>query len=786
MLFKKRTITYEQVPVGSLLVAVLALAVWAIPSARHVEDELARRIEFNVREGLGKSPTLDERIKIFAYDDAAAAAEYSQESISLQDWALTIKSIAANKPERIVFDKIFTFPGHDDAENAFFTKTVTETGVNVFAAMFSVQHDIAGRPTLAREKTCYSSGDAVPWKNLVSSNWRFFGPDKQLERAFTDIGHIQISEQSRYPLGFFKNNGQCVPFLAAVATQNYRFEGNGIIIGNQRITPDANGEMQPNLTRRENYYKRTFSLKPVFALARANAPVPVVKPGDTVIVLPAMYTGNTDFKRTPLGNIEGGFFHVANMNSFLTGQWLSSVGYGAAAPLLVFLAALLSAIFCKLLSSGKAIVVTTGTALLVTTVALSLFIQKGLMLFWLLPVVTLLLATGTELVLQSIAVERRAAKVRAALEGLVPRHVLKTLQKNHNSLEFKPQKIHVSIMFLDVEGFSVHFEGVDPNIVFTNLQKQLSRLGSIVHEHGGIIDKTLGDGLLAFFGHSYDPSLSSTQESHALQALKCAAAIQKEWALRMARNPETSQPLSLSTDILPLPLRIGINSGEVFLGNLGSGDRVDITIVGDAVNFAKRLEDSANAFRIMVGPATMKAIEKNNSEKLLKVKNISFRKVLLQIKHHSELFEAWEGEPFHNETTLLREALANARGQKHRKHARIPWRFQEPMEVLINGTIQGRLVDFSDTGFCIETKEYFARKVQASIELACNIPSLQAELRSNDVGTLLAEVRWGAPSEQNTKHGFRILNLNSEQRERLHKILFSKANIESTPPESLT
>jgi class 3 adenylate cyclase len=773
MRFGKRTIALDQIPIGSLLAVAFAMAIWAIPEARHVEDELARRVEFNVRESVGKSPKIDERIKIFAYDDAAAAMDYSQESISLQDWALAIKSLAANNPDRIVFDKMFTFPSRTEAENVFFTKTVKETGVDVFAAMFPTQHDIAGRPSLAREKSCFPSGSKVPWKNLLSPNWRFFGPDKQLEQAFTGLGHIQISDQSRYPLGYFKTNGECLPFLAAVATQNYRFEEDGIIIGTQKITADPNGEMQPNLTKRENYYKRTYSLKSVFALARGESPVPVVKPGDTVIVLPAMYTGNTDFKRTPLGNIEGGFFHVANLNSFLTGQWLSTVGYGSRAPFLILLSAILSAILSRTLSTGRCIFATLALVGLVSATSVALFIQKGLMTFWLLPVSTLLIGTMAEIIFKSMTMEGRARKVRAALEGLVPRHVLQTLQKNQNSLEFKPQKIHVSILFLDVEGFSVHFEGVDPNIVFTNLQKQLSRLGSIVHEHGGIIDKTLGDGLLAFFGHSYDPALPPSSEPHALQALKCAAAIQKEWALRMSQKQEEPLPLSDSAPLHPLPLRIGINSGDVFLGNLGSGDRVDITIVGDAVNFAKRLEDAANAFRIMVGPSVMKIIEKHNEDNSTRVENMSFRKVLLQIKHHSELFEAWEGDPFVNEGAILREALNTIRGQKQRKNSRIPWNNPSPMEVLINGTIKGLLVDFSDSGFCIETHEYFARKVQASIELASNQPNIQNQLRMSDVGTVLAEVRWGSPSNQKTKHGFRILNLNTEQRERLYKLLVS-------------
>ncbi len=764
---------WEKIPLGTILVATISIAIWATPPTRRIEDEIARRIEFNARELLGKEPVLDARIKIFGYDDSAAATEFSQETVTLRDWALVIKSLAANKPAQIVFDKIFPFPDKDESENAFFVKTVRETGVPVYAAVFSLKHDIAGRTPIRLSGTCQLPKASSSLPKLVSENWRFFGPATQLSDAFTGLGHIDFSKQSRYPIAFFKPTGECAPFLAAVASQNYEFTGNTVRIGKSLLAPDPEGEIQPNITKSLHYFKKTISLKGVFALARQGKPVPIIKPGDTVVVLPALYTGNTDFKRTPLGDMEGGFFHVANMNSVLTGKWLGMHGYGWSAPFLILVFALAGLLASRFLSSAKAALFTLTATSLTAICGILFFAHMGYMLFWFLPAVTLLATSTVELIAKSVILERRARKIGAALEGLVPRHVLKVLQKNPNAFEFKPQKIYVTIMFLDVEGFSVRFEGVEPNVVFGALQKQLSRLCAIVHEHGGIIDKTLGDGLLAFFGHSYDPlsQNNALTNNHTEQALTCAAAIQKEWAERMIQAEDAEQPLSRDANIQPMPLRIGINTGEVFLGDLGSGDRVDVTIVGDAVNFAKRLEDSANPFRIMIGSPLKEILEKQHGRVGKTIKEISFRKVLLQIKHHPNLIEAWEADPFAGAPHLLQKALYSARSHKQRRYARIAWHESQIFEVLINGDIKGRLIDFSDTGFCIEMQEYFARKVQTNIELAINIPAVQALLRAADVGSVLAEVRWGSLAGSKTRHGFRILNLSSEQRSRLYKLL---------------
>jgi hypothetical protein len=156
---------------------------------------------------------------------------------------------------------------------------------------------------------------------------------------------------------------------------------------------------------------------------------------------------------------------------------------------------------------------------------------------------------------------------------------------------------------------------------------------------------------------------------------------------------------------------------------------------------------------------------------------------MLQIKHHSELIEAWECSPFAATPKTLREALAVARGQIRRSGERTSWQPKVALEILINNSVAGKLIDFSPYGLCIETSTYFARKVQISIELATNLPEVRSQLSQLGLATLLAEIRWGAEIGDKTRHGLRILNLADAQREHLQNTLMS--TIENIDSESL-
>jgi adenylate cyclase len=134
----------------------------------------------------------------------------------------------------------------------------------------------------------------------------------------------------------------------------------------------------------------------------------------------------------------------------------------------------------------------------------------------------------------------------------------------------------ITMLFSDLQGFTSISETMTPPEICSLLNRYFGVVMPILDEHHGTLDKLIGDGMMAYFGW---PARSP---EHATNAIKCAVAVQQaleEWQ----RQPENA-------GMPPLRTRIGIHTGEVVIGEVGSGTRVEFTVIGDVVNVASRLE----------------------------------------------------------------------------------------------------------------------------------------------------------------------------------------------------
>jgi adenylate cyclase len=154
------------------------------------------------------------------------------------------------------------------------------------------------------------------------------------------------------------------------------------------------------------------------------------------------------------------------------------------------------------------------------------------------------------------------------------------------------QKREVTVLFGDLRGFTPMAETLDPQDVVDILNAYLTYVVDTVFEHGGTLDKFRGDGIMAVFGapvaHADDPR----------RAVSCALAMStRVRAARFAAFPD-----------LRLQMGIGINTGVVIAGNIGSERRMDYTVIGDQVNLAQRLESSAGPGQILIAGATYERV----------------------------------------------------------------------------------------------------------------------------------------------------------------------------------
>ena len=203
------------------------------------------------------------------------------------------------------------------------------------------------------------------------------------------------------------------------------------------------------------------------------------------------------------------------------------------------------------------------------------------------------LASGLAMLLISYAGEGRQKRfIQNAFRQYLSPVVIEQLVQNPDRLQLGGEKRCLSIFFSDVAGFTSISEKLDPVGLTALLNDYLSEMTSIIYEHGGTIDKYEGDAIIAFWNAPLD------LPNHALSAVRASLECQKRL--------EEIQPRLQAQAGKPVTARIGLNTGDVVIGNMGSHQRFNYTFLGDAGNLASRLEGINKMFgtRFMVSEFT--------------------------------------------------------------------------------------------------------------------------------------------------------------------------------------
>lgn len=171
-------------------------------------------------------------------------------------------------------------------------------------------------------------------------------------------------------------------------------------------------------------------------------------------------------------------------------------------------------------------------------------------------------------------------RTRRTLERYVSKNLVAEILENPDSYysSLKGVRVPVTILFSDLIGFTTLTEKADPEALVTQLNEYLSRMTSEIFSNGGTLDKFIGDAIMAVWGNVR--SLGTAED-----AKSCARA-----ALGMRRALSQLNQAWREQGRMGLGMGIGVNHGEVIVGNIGSQERMDPTVIGDAVNLASRLE----------------------------------------------------------------------------------------------------------------------------------------------------------------------------------------------------
>lgn len=188
----------------------------------------------------------------------------------------------------------------------------------------------------------------------------------------------------------------------------------------------------------------------------------------------------------------------------------------------------------------------------------------------------------------------REELARAKYRRFMPPHVVDEILANPDVVNLGGKNSLVTALFSDVRGFTSMSETLEPNIVVEMLNKYFADMTPIVFEHRGLLDKYIGDGLMALFGAPVETEDAATNA--------VAAAIEMQHRMLVVNSELKEAGLS------EIAIGIGINTGTVTLGYIGSEERTDYTAIGDAVNLAARLEKQALGWQIIISRSTLNKI----------------------------------------------------------------------------------------------------------------------------------------------------------------------------------
>ncbi|MCB1303560.1 MAG: adenylate/guanylate cyclase domain-containing protein [Leptospiraceae bacterium] len=323
-----------------------------------------------------------------------------------------------------------------------------------------------------------------------------------------------------------------------------------------------------------------------------------------IVIIGATAAATHDVKTTPYGSMPGVFLHAILASNILNNEFLTvlSPWYALIAALLLIPLANYFVIFTHGLA-GRVII---PGAMLLLILAISIISFE--FADTLVPVagflVSFFVAFPSSVAYMSFTEGLEKRKFKSAMSKYLSPAVLDDVMKRGQLQAEIGERKNMTVMFTDIRSFTTMSEGMDPATVVHILNEYLSRMVHVVFEEEGTLDKYIGDAIMAFWNAPLN------QPDHATRAVRTGLGMLHELSMLHERWKQEGAPL--------LRMGIGIHTGEMIVGNIGSEQRLDYTVIGDNVNLGSRLEGITKTYGVdmLISEATYKAMVAEESQTL--------------------------------------------------------------------------------------------------------------------------------------------------------------------------
>lgn len=370
-----------------------------------------------------------------------------------------------------------------------------------------------------------------------------------------------------------------------------------IKIGNFEIPTDASGKFWIYYTKYspERYIPAWKVLDPDFDISFLEG---------QIVYIGTSAAGLRDIRSTPLNPTTSGVeVHVQALEQILTENYLKRPDWinGAEIALMILVGLILIAITAKLSALWSILFTITSLAGAVGFSWYS-FINYGILIDPITPGIAILLLYISESLSRYISSEREKKEVRNAFSHYMSPALVAQLAANPESLKLGGETKNLTMLFCDIRGFTTISEGFDAQGLTQFINKFLTPMTTIILDRQGTIDKYMGDCIMAFWNAPLD------DPEHPKNA--CKSALEMIKALDNLNRNQKKEAQDTGRKFVPINIGIGLNTGDCCVGNMGSDQRFDYSVLGDDVNLASRLEGQSKNYgvNIVIGEKTHNAV----------------------------------------------------------------------------------------------------------------------------------------------------------------------------------
>lgn len=221
--------------------------------------------------------------------------------------------------------------------------------------------------------------------------------------------------------------------------------------------------------------------------------------------------------------------------------------------------------------------------------------------------ITMIMAYSYRFILEG----RNKEKIKTAMGKYISNDVMQCVVRDIDGLKLGGKRANVTVLFADIRGFTSMSENMSAEEVTVILNEYFAEVEPIITKYNGVINKFIGDAVMAIFGEPIQ------DKNHALNSVKCAN--------EMIEKVDELQKKWLKEGKPKIEIGVGINTGEAFVGNIGSEVRLEYTVIGDMVNLASRIESYNKVYktRFLISSTTYEQVR--DIADVIKISEVSIR-----------------------------------------------------------------------------------------------------------------------------------------------------------------